>query len=692
MKAKVCGLMSLTLIILLSGISFADNKPINRADEIVSIDPDSAMQGDQLWVAISGQDTHFNQGSGTLEVYLSNGANSLYARSYNPVSDTYLEAFFQIPQSFPADLYDLTVTDYDYPFTVTAENIFTITEDPSAVLLSITPIYSKQGDSLWVTITGQNTTFGQGSYTSVCLNQEPANICASSLNIHSSSVLDAYFEIPIDVPEGYYSVAVDADIPPIVTLDSSFYIYSDPGEIISIVPDSAAQGEALWVSITGQNTNLVQGSNTIVFLESTSGRINFYQINIISPTYCEAYFNIPQDASVGLWDVGIDDEFSPFDLILEDGFNVLPDTSTKLLSIDPEYSAQGENLWVTITGLNTHFGQGSITIVRLMHSSSTINAQSMNVISPSVLEAYMEIPVIAPIGYWDVYVNDDYDPQMILSDAFYLYPTPGEIISVDPDSASPGEDLWVTMTGLGTDFTAGSSTIVAYLSRDYANIFSSSITDVTPTSLNARFQIPSWASIGLWDVSVMYNDYLFPATLDNGFNIYEEIAMITSIDPDSAFRGDSLMVAISGIYTNLGQDSTTVWFQQGSSTLYAYSTSVFSLTYLESWFDLPLSVSTGSWDVWVSDWQTMQDVGLSNGFTILYICGDANGDGEFNITDAVWVLNFIFLEGFSPIPLWSGETNCDGDINISDVVWMINYIFLGGHAPCDPDGDGVPDC
>ena len=39
-----------------------------------------------------------------------------------------------------------------------------------------------------------------------------------------------------------------------------------------------------------------------------------------------------------------------------------------------------------------------------------------------------------------------------------------------------------------------------------------------------------------------------------------------------------------------------------------------------------------------------------------------------------------------------GDANCDGSINISDAVYLIAFIFSGGHRPGDPDGDGVPDC
>jgi Dockerin type I domain/CARDB/FG-GAP-like repeat len=74
------------------------------------------------------------------------------------------------------------------------------------------------------------------------------------------------------------------------------------------------------------------------------------------------------------------------------------------------------------------------------------------------------------------------------------------------------------------------------------------------------------------------------------------------------------------------------------------------------------------------------------------ICGDANSDAIVNVSDAVWIINYIFVGGDPPDPLSAGDVNCDGTCNVSDAVWIINYVFVGGYFPCDTDGDEVPDC
>lgn len=73
-------------------------------------------------------------------------------------------------------------------------------------------------------------------------------------------------------------------------------------------------------------------------------------------------------------------------------------------------------------------------------------------------------------------------------------------------------------------------------------------------------------------------------------------------------------------------------------------------------------------------------------------CGDANADGLVNITDAVYLVTYIFNDGPEPQPYGSGDTNCDDVVNITDAVYLIQFIFSTGAPPCDTNNDGTPDC
>ena len=64
------------------------------------------------------------------------------------------------------------------------------------------------------------------------------------------------------------------------------------------------------------------------------------------------------------------------------------------------------------------------------------------------------------------------------------------------------------------------------------------------------------------------------------------------------------------------------------------------------------------------------------------VAGDADNSGSANISDAVFLINYIFADGPTPAPINVGDANCDGDVNVVDAVYLIAYIFSGGVAPC----------
>src|SRR5690606_14822151 len=58
-----------------------------------------------------------------------------------------------------------------------------------------------------------------------------------------------------------------------------------------------------------------------------------------------------------------------------------------------------------------------------------------------------------------------------------------------------------------------------------------------------------------------------------------------------------------------------------------------------------------------------------------YVCGDSDGSSLVSVTDAVYLINYIFSGGPAPIPSMAGDCDCSGSISISDAVYLITYIF-----------------
>ncbi len=62
--------------------------------------------------------------------------------------------------------------------------------------------------------------------------------------------------------------------------------------------------------------------------------------------------------------------------------------------------------------------------------------------------------------------------------------------------------------------------------------------------------------------------------------------------------------------------------------------------------------------------------------------GDADFSGAINISDAVYLVNYIFAGGHAPVVSGGGDMDCNNQNSISDVVKIINYIFANGSGPC----------
>lgn len=81
------------------------------------------------------------------------------------------------------------------------------------------------------------------------------------------------------------------------------------------------------------------------------------------------------------------------------------------------------------------------------------------------------------------------------------------------------------------------------------------------------------------------------------------------------------------------------------------------------------------------------DIGL---YEVHYLIGDTNNDKQFNVSDAIFLIRYIFQGGGIPNPVYSADYGCDREISIGDVSEMINFIFIGGAGPCDGADWPVP--
>lgn len=72
----------------------------------------------------------------------------------------------------------------------------------------------------------------------------------------------------------------------------------------------------------------------------------------------------------------------------------------------------------------------------------------------------------------------------------------------------------------------------------------------------------------------------------------------------------------------------------------------------------------------------------------VFIRGDCNADGLFNIADAVNILNALFGGGAAPLCRDACDANDDEALNVADAVAMLQALFGAVSVPLDPPGPG----
>ena len=149
------------------------------------------------------------------------------------------------------------------------QQVYGISIVNQGILTSITPSTAMEGETIDITVTGQNTNFTQAGGTTLSFSFEQADSTSTivnSYNIINDSTMEANVTIPIGTPAGTYDVSTSNEIDGDLTLSNSFTVTSTNPQpmLTSITPSEAMEGETIDITVTGQNTNFSQAGGTTI--------------------------------------------------------------------------------------------------------------------------------------------------------------------------------------------------------------------------------------------------------------------------------------------------------------------------------------------------------------------------------------------------------------------------------------------
>jgi len=138
----------------------------------------------------------------------------------------------------------------------------------------------------------------------------------------------------------------------------------------------------------------------------------------------------------------------------------------------------------------------------------------------------------------------------------------------------------------------------------------------------------------------------------------------------------------------LGPEAGAVWEEGASlySTGVYYNTNAGGKVICQSW---EFGGFGGDQNALVESYVTAMGGGGGGPVGPEFRRGDSNGDGSFNIADAVFLLAALFSGGPSSDCADSSDANDDGGVNIADAIFKLANLFSGGPDLPDP---GSVDC
>lgn len=207
----------------------------NLFAQSISVSPDNGDQGDYITVTVSGTGVNFGQGSSCLcpsclnvntsNVVFQQGSSTLYTISVYAITSSSFKADIYIPTWADTGKYDV-YAGIGYSCSVFCSDCFTVNylPPPPSPIISINPDTVESEQTIDVTVSGTNITFGQGSSCMCpsCINVSASNVTftqGSSTIIVPTSIgsvtpgsFVATISLPPGTPLGNYDVNVGDDV------------------------------------------------------------------------------------------------------------------------------------------------------------------------------------------------------------------------------------------------------------------------------------------------------------------------------------------------------------------------------------------------------------------------------------------------------------------------------------------------
>ncbi|MCL4522932.1 MAG: putative Ig domain-containing protein, partial [Acidobacteria bacterium] len=208
--------------------------------------------------------------------------------------------------------------------------------------------------------------------------------------------------------------------------------------LVSVIPSSGVQGTNVNVTLTGQNTNWVQGTSVIGI---SGSNVTASNVTVSSATSITATFNIGASAATGTRNVTVT---TGTEVTTSAPFTVNAVAAPTLASISPNRG------YIGVTGTHTLTGTNFVAGMSVNVSGTLVTPSNVNVTSSTQATVDLAVALNAALGNRNVSVTTAGGTSGTVIWKVVGVPV---INSMSPTSGNPSAAVAVTV--LGSEFTGG---------------------------------------------------------------------------------------------------------------------------------------------------------------------------------------------------------------------------------------------
>ncbi|HBY61446.1 MAG TPA: hypothetical protein DEH78_16615, partial [Solibacterales bacterium] len=414
-------------------------------------------------------------------------------------------------------------------------------EAGDAVITTFRPDTARQGQSVTFAIGGRFTTWSPGA-TQVSLGE---GVAVRSLVVSSPTSLTVTAAIGTNAAVGPRTATVTSGTQ-VLTRASAFSITPSVPVILSLTPNSAAQGAAVHVTILAQATSFASGASVV---DAGTG-IAVSNVAVETPTRINATFTVSPTATLGSRSIVVTTGTET--ARIDNAFSVTPGAAA-IASVTPNAGVQGQAVNVAITGAGTSFAQG----VTQINAGVGIAVSNLTVTSPTQLTALFTIAENAAVGPRTVAASTGAQTAALAS-AFTVNPGAPALLSSLPGAARQGDTVTIAIAGRFTNFAVPLPQV-----SFGAGVTVNSLAVTSATAMTVNVTVADTAAAGLRTLTVTQNGGSL--TLPNALRIDPGLPVLLSVAPNSVRQGQAVNVTVTGRFTSFTQGVTALDFGSGIS-------------------------------------------------------------------------------------------------------------------------------